>query len=605
MNYRKDIQILRGVSVLFVVLFHLGFTLFQSGFLGVDVFFVISGFLMAILYRHDNKKSFLMRRAKRLLPAYFVVTLLSIMMAIFLITPNEYNQVFTQSIYASTFSSNIGFWLQNSYFSKVDFNPLLHLWSLGVEIQFYLIIPLLVFFFRLHRYLFFLIFLSSLLLCFTLLGISPKTSFFMMPLRIWEFLIGYGVAQYLTNMGNVHQDKYRYLGTIGFVIILFIPLIHLDGKAMHYVEGHPGLYALLISLATGLVLTFGLLRLIEHSMFGRMLEKLGEYSYSIYLVHFPLITFYLYEPFSGTILNPDKLIDRSILFGLIVVLSTLLYHVVEVGSKKIKNLLLILSLAPLLIVSMAFGGLEIQKSLYTQKELLITNAFKDRDVYRCGKLKRILEPSSKYCKITEFSSSLVEQRMMLIGNSHADSIKYVFAREAEKLNTELFFIVSNEPMFKGKITAKEIIEDALKYNIDSIVLHYSFSKLPQFLKNIEALTALAFKHDITVDFIMPMPYWDRDIPKALWVHSHQDVPLPLKTKEAYVKRNKENLNFLSKITFTNFKIYATADILCNEECLYIDAEGKPLYFDSGHLTLTGSKYFALLFHQIIEHHLSK
>lgn len=247
MNYRKDIQILRGVSVLFVVLFHLGFTLFQSGFLGVDVFFVISGFLMAILYSRHNKKAFFIRRAKRLLPAYFIVTLLVVIVSIFLVIPNEYHQVFSQSMYASSFSSNIGFWLQNSYFSKVEFNPLLHLWSLGVEIQFYLIIPILVFFFHLNRYLFFLILLSTLLLCFKFLGISPKTSFFMMPLRIWEFLIGYGVAHYLTNMGNLHQDKYRYLGTLGLIIILFIPFVHLDGQAMNYIEGHPGLYALFIS----------------------------------------------------------------------------------------------------------------------------------------------------------------------------------------------------------------------------------------------------------------------------------------------------------------------------------------------------------------------
>ena len=135
MIYRKDIQILRGISVMLVVLFHLGFTLFQSGFLGVDVFFVISGFLMAILYSHDNKKEFFARRAKRLLPTYFIITLLTVCSAIFMVTPNEYAQVFSQSIYASSFSSNIGFWLQNSYFSKAEFNPLLHLWSLGVTIK--------------------------------------------------------------------------------------------------------------------------------------------------------------------------------------------------------------------------------------------------------------------------------------------------------------------------------------------------------------------------------------------------------------------------------------------------------------------------------------
>ena len=603
MHYRKDIQILRGISVMLVVLFHLGFTLFQSGFLGVDVFFVISGFLMAILYTHDNKKAFFARRAKRLLPAYFVVTFLTVCSAIFIVTPNEYAQVFSQSIYASSFSSNIGFWLQNSYFSKAEFNPLLHLWSLGVEIQFYLIIPILFFFFQLNRYLFMIILLSSLLLCFTLLGISPKTSFFMMPLRIWEFLIGYGVAHYFTNSGNIRQERYRYLGTIGFIIIFSIPLLHVDGEAMNYVDGHPGLYALIIALATGLVLAFGLLKSLEFSKVGTILEKLGQYSYSIYLVHFPIIVLYLYIPFSGTKLKPESMVDRGILFILIVFASVAMYHLVELGSKKIKHLLAFLWVAPLLIVSMAFGGLNIQKSLYSKKELMITNAFKDRDVYRCGKLKRILEPNSHYCKLTNLSADLVKQKIMLIGNSHADSIKQTFAKEAEKLNSEVFFIVPNEPMFKGQIGPKEIIDDALEYKIDTIVLHYSFAKLPRVLKNIETLTILADKHHINVDFIMPVPYWDKiNIPKALWEHKHDDVALPMQTKKEYMSKNRENFAFLSKIKSKNFKIYETAPLFCKNECAYINEEGLPLYFDNGHLTLTGSRYLSGLFRKIIERH---
>ncbi|MFW2022452.1 acyltransferase family protein [Acinetobacter baumannii] len=197
MDKRVDIQLLRAIAVIYVVLFHLEIAGIESGFLGVDVFFVVSGFLMAILYKEGDAKKFYERRAKRLIPAYFATVILTLLASIFIVLPSELGQVVTQSIYSLVFANNIGFWMQNSYFSKSDFNPLLHLWSLGVEIQFYLIVPLLVGFFRKSRAFLFLTLLGSFAACVFIVGISTKTSFFMMPLRMWEFLIGFIVAYYL------------------------------------------------------------------------------------------------------------------------------------------------------------------------------------------------------------------------------------------------------------------------------------------------------------------------------------------------------------------------------------------------------------------------
>lgn len=143
MHYRPDIQILRGIAVVFVILFHLNVPLFSHGFLGVDLFFVISGFLMALLYERGQTFKFYQRRANRLLPAYFATTVATVAISAFITLPSEQIQVMEQGVFAAFFMSNIGFWAQNSYFSTSEFTPLLHLWSLGVEIQFYLIVPLL------------------------------------------------------------------------------------------------------------------------------------------------------------------------------------------------------------------------------------------------------------------------------------------------------------------------------------------------------------------------------------------------------------------------------------------------------------------------------
>ena len=195
MEYRKDIQILRGVAVLLVVFFHLEIAGFSSGFLGVDVFFVISGYLMAKMYEPSEKMTFFVKRARRLLPAYFAVVLVTVILATFTITPNDYAQVTRQAGFATFLIPNIGFWLENSYFDKAAFVPLLHLWSLGVEIQFYLLVPVLFWIFQKWKAGYVLFLAGSAVLCFIIVGISPKTSFFWLPCRLWQFLIGFGIAR--------------------------------------------------------------------------------------------------------------------------------------------------------------------------------------------------------------------------------------------------------------------------------------------------------------------------------------------------------------------------------------------------------------------------
>ena len=110
---------------------------------------------------------------------------------------------------------------------------------------------------------------------------------------------------------------------MGLVIILLVPLFNVNGASLTFWSGHPGFYALMITLSTALVLLFGISSFIEKSFIGTALEVLGKYSYSIYLVHFPVIVLYLYEPFSGTILKPKSFADTSILIVMIVLLSIL------------------------------------------------------------------------------------------------------------------------------------------------------------------------------------------------------------------------------------------------------------------------------------------
>ena len=588
MQKRNDIQILRALAVIFVVLFHLEVAGIESGFLGVDVFFVVSGFLMAILYKTGETKKFFERRAKRLLPAYFTTVAITLIASIFIVLPSELGQVATQSIYSIFFANNFGFWMQNSYFSKTDFNPLLHLWSLGVEIQFYLIVPLLVWFFRKSKIFLPLVLIGSFLSCIFIVGISPKTSFFMMPLRIWEFLIGFVIAYYLTNEGNIKTQNYQWLGLIGLIVLCAIPFIRVDGQSLNRLEAHPSFYALLVCFATSLVLSCGLPKVLQESSFGNFLAKIGDYSYSIYLVHFPIIVLYLYEPFSGTILYPENYVDKAILLGLIIVTSVLMHRYVETRRINSASKVYATSLVSILLL---VGGTKIAPSImYNQNDQNIFAGLNDRAVYRCGKIVRITNPTAISCKINEES---FDRSVLLVGNSHADSIKQAFAEVASTHKMNTYFMVSNTPLMDSSVTPKTMINEAIKLDIRHIVLHYKSKSLK--VDILEEGLHLAEEKGIKVDLILPVPEYEDSIPKLLYLNQFKSI-----NKQKYLSENTEyfaQINVL-KNQYQIFTAYDVHNVLCQSDCAIKSSDNKPYYFDSHHLTLTGAQQLKPVFERI-------
>jgi peptidoglycan/LPS O-acetylase OafA/YrhL len=597
MHYRKDIQLLRGISVLLVVLFHLGLGGMQSGFLGVDVFFVISGFLMAILYDHNNKIGFFLKRAKRLLPAYFVTILFTFIAAFFITIPNEFNSTANQSLIATIFASNIGYWFENSYFSKEAFNPLLHLWSLGVEIQFYLIIPFLFWFLDKSKIYLPLLLALSLAGCFFIVGISPKTSFFMMPLRLWEFLIGYYVATQFTKNGAIKDSVVgAWLGIFSLLIIIGIPLINVDGKSLDFIIGHPGINALIVSLAVGVILAYGIPKYVEESKLGSFLELAGKYSYSIYLVHFPVIVLFLYEPFTGTNLKLESPAQTLLLVTGILILSFLMYQFVEVPTRYFKNTPRWLYALSSVVIIFSLTGPNIQKFNHSEKEILIFDAWTDRSNYRCGKVFRMVEPNALSCEITEIGETPTKN-ILLVGDSHADSIKTIFSSVASKQKVSVRFMVANNPLKRGGLGPEHLIKEALKRKTNAIILHYSPNSLD--IAVVEELVVLAKEKRISVGLIMPVPVWEYHIPRALWKNINYNEKLPAQSLKDYEDANHKFYDELKSLEFDNFRVYPVGNLFCNQNCQLLDASGKPLYFDDGHLTLTGSKRLINLFEKII------
>lgn len=301
MNYRKEIDGLRALAVLPVIFFHAGFKPFAGGFVGVDVFFVISGYLITGLLLDERRRGtytlarFYERRARRILPALFWVMAWTLPFAWMWLLPHELKAYGRSLIAVSLFGSNLLFWKSTSYFDHaVDLKPLLHTWSLAVEEQFYLLFPLMLGllirvsqpFFRHGLILFFLISLG-----YSLIEVKtdPTAAFYLLPCRAFELLLGSLIAERLSG-GCRGAPPSRWRVEAGGILGLALILAAIFGYTQE--TPFPGVAALLPTCGAGLVLYYST----GQSLTGRFLQLpvlrgIGLISYSAYLWHQPLFAF--------------------------------------------------------------------------------------------------------------------------------------------------------------------------------------------------------------------------------------------------------------------------------------------------------------------------
>lgn len=307
-KYRREIDGLRALAVIPVIFFHAGFEFFSGGYVGVDVFFVISGYLITSILISDlaagkfSVIGFYDRRARRILPALFCVMLASIPFAWMWLSPADMKD-FTQSVVAvSLFSSNFLFWQEIGYFeTAAELKPLLHTWSLAVEEQFYVFFPLLLLLlWRFGR--------TVLIAVLVIIGIvslalahwgsthSPSATFFLLHTRAWELMIGAWIAFYHASPAHKAVTAvpfsarrlawYQALSMTGLVMIACACLAFDESTPF------PSLYALLPTVGTGLVILFAQPGTWAERILGsRILVGIGLISYSAYLWHQPLFAF--------------------------------------------------------------------------------------------------------------------------------------------------------------------------------------------------------------------------------------------------------------------------------------------------------------------------
>ena len=301
MRYRPDIDGLRAVAIVPVVLYHAGFALCGGGFVGVDVFFVISGYLIASFILAEIQSgefslgNFYLRRIRRIFPALFTMMAACALVGSLLLTPHAYRRLGESIAATALFSSNFLFWLQSGYFAApLQERPLLHTWSLGVEEQFYLAFP--IFLMLLCR--FFPSRLPSVTLTLCVLsfavniltvGTHANFAFFLAPARIWELFIGVllAVNAVAPPRSNEWSEAAGWAGAVLIGCAVF-------GFSQSTV--FPGFAALAPTLGAGLIIWAGaggkgrVTRLLS----GPGAVLVGKISYSLYLWHFPLLAFAAY-----------------------------------------------------------------------------------------------------------------------------------------------------------------------------------------------------------------------------------------------------------------------------------------------------------------------
>jgi len=493
-NYRLDIDGLRAVAVISVVFFHAFPRALPGGFVGVDIFFVISGFLISRIIFSQNQQgtfsfaAFYERRIRRIFPTLIIVLFACCMFGWFFLTANEYAHLGKHVASGSIFLSNFVSWSEASYFDNTaSSKPLLHLWSLSIEEQFYIIWPLLIFLFVKLRIGIFWVLMALIGVSFYLnasgIGANTTATFYSPQTRFWEILTGAALAWFAVHHNecwkNINRRFGSWLACIGIMLLLCaLVLIKADSD-------FPGFWAVLPVAGAALIIFAGQQCWINRRLLGnRLLVWFGLISFPLYLWHWPLLTF-------AHIINssPPGRGVRWMLLVLSVLLAWLTYRYLEralrYGGGHARTLMILLVLTGIAV----FGF-----TTYNQKGLpnrgyhkqLASYAESIKRTHRTSECFEILYAYKKeqdwYCNLGDPNNQAVA---FLYGDSHALSLipaleKYAMER---KVNV-LFTGASGCPSLLG-IQSMRGEADIEKYNCrllnERVYKHVKSSKIKKVL----------------------------------------------------------------------------------------------------------------------------
>ena len=631
MNYRPEIDGLRAIAVLPVLFFHANLPFFTGGFVGVDVFFVISGYLItSIILTELNAQNFSLisfyeRRIRRVFPALYLVVLTSIPFAWWFLLPKDMQNFAESVVSIPLFLSNFLFESQSGYFDPgVETKPLIHTWSLAVEEQYYLLFPALMIFFQRYsttRQVVILTMLCMLSLLLAEWGVAnaPSDAYFLLPARMWELLAGAIAAFYLTQKGAPFANE--PLSVLGMLLI-FVGVFAFDSDTPF-----PGLSAALPVFGTVLVIMFCSTGLIVHSLLSnRVLVGIGLISYSLYVWHQPVLAFAKYQYFD------EMSIPISLaLLGLSFALSLLSWRYVERPFRNRARL----SRRFVFTSAFLFSVLLVSLGLF--------GTLKKGDLYRFSPevMQISTPPGGILCPFDDDGKCVLGDKqerpsVLIIGDSHVSVLQQNLDRSLKGLGVSAVVFTSSWcPPFLDVFRSDDSTRDCATTmskafdralgddTIKSVILHAEWANYAQgtrwktrdtryFFDELTSNTSIdenkrVFERGVTrtvealsdagkrVIIVKSVPEYDVLLPNYLARSFERHGKLVLGdagiTTVEYSQRNEEVEQAFQKLPKdSGLAFVETFDVFCPEgQCKAFDAKNNVLYNDANHLSLYGAR----------------
>ena len=621
LKYRPEVDGLRAIAVGAVMIYHaqiriLEKLLLPGGFLGVDIFFVISGYLITYLIIKEkistnnfSFKNFYERRARRILPALFFMLIIMLPFSYVVLIPSDFKEYILSNLFAVGFTSNYFFYFSEIQYGSLDsfLKPLLHTWSLGVEEQFYIFFPILIILFfnnnwSLKRFFFIFILLSFLISSYLSIA-NTQLSFFSLLTRIWELLFGSLTAYliFFNKIDFINKKLINFLSYIG-VTIIFLSFIFFEKNTYH-----PSYLTLFPVIGTCLVLiNLNSNNIVQKILSSKIFVFVGLISYSLYLYHYPILSFSRYY----SLVSGYNLYGKIALMFAIFIISYLSYFFIErpFRDKKKINTKKLLSVIILGIVLMLFVNLlTFYNKLQNKKFNIIKEFSLDNRFYKNEKTKYSINKKLKKNKVN----------ILIIGNSHAvDS--YIIFNELYSYNDNLNFILLGTQISclkkssKNKLCKEKLKEEQFELIEMSDYLVFSTRWSEEDVNYLDSIVKKLNneKNKIIIMSDSPTFHWSNIFtPLDKFVLKNNKKPslkeidqlekVLFKQIPNSVFKNNKKLEKISKknnLTYLNKFNYACN--LYEKKCKILTSQNKKIYYDNSHYTLDGNFYFVYLFKKL-------